>query len=525
MTKGWVIGMVLLMRATLCDAMTPEELVKEGRYEEAISSLESALRDAREDNERAKLHQRLGRLWAIREEFKKAAIEYLKALSLDRSGFSEEERFQMAVHLSWGGYLKEAIRVLSEILQSNPEHLDARIHLARCFSWSGRYRDALREVDMILKRSPHNREARFIQANVLRWRGEHQRAISLYQELLKEKEEFDIRLGLTYALLARGDRKGTQESISLLTPNSSYEEKELKKLHEEIHRTVSPILGGEYQFYSDSDHNRLHRFALSGRRWIESWQVALQFRETHAKDKTRDHQSEEFSFRANSKPFESLGVDGGFGIVQLRHRKTDHYLTGNLNVKIDFFNGAIGAGVSRSVLVDTAQLIENGIRVTQAGFQITQNIGDEVSLYGGYSYRVYSDRNHSHDFQLAPRYILLLKDPKLTLGYRLRYLDFDRQTRKGYFDPDHFLSHQLLATLGFEGEGYSLFLEPYGGYQSFRRYGDRNHDVIVGGTGLFRYRIGKKVELELATEAGNNALETASGFKYYQISLGLKAQF
>lgn len=525
MRKGWIIGIILLLKASPCGAVTPEALVKEGRYEEAISAYQLAIRDSRDDKERAKLHQRLGRVWAIREEFKKAAIEYLKALSLDRRGFSEDERFQMAIHLSWGSYLKEAIQMLSEIIQSHPEHLDARIHLARCFSWSGRYRDALREVDSILQKNPTHRDARFVQANVLRWKGELQKAISIYQELLKEKEDFDVRLGLTYALLARGDRKGAQESVSLLKPDYSYQQKELKKLQEEIQRRTSPFLGGQSQFYSDSDHNRLHRFALSGGGWIESWQVGLHFRETHAKDKVRDHQSEELSFRAHSRLFESLSVGGDLGVSQLRHRKTDHYLTGNLNVNVDLFQGTIGAGFARSVLVDTAQLIENRIRVTQAGFHITQNIGDGFSIYGSYFYRDYSDHNHAHDIQLIPRYTILFRDPRLTLGYRLRYLDFDKQTRKGYFDPDNFLSHQLLTSLEFEGERYSLFLEPYVGYQSFRRYGDRNHDFIVGGTGIFQYRIGKKVDLEIVSEAGNDALGTASGFKYYQFSLGLKVHF
>ncbi len=525
MKTGWVIGILLLLKAGLCGAVPPEEFVKAGKYEEAIEAYQLAIRDSRDDRERAKLHQGLGRVWAIREEFKKAAMEYLKALSLDRNGFSEAERLQMAIHLSWGGHLKEAMQVLSEILQANPEHLDARLHLARCLSWSGRFREALREVDAILQRSPQNRDARFIQANVWRWRGELQKAISLYQELLKEKEDFDIRLGLTYALLARGNRKEAQESVSLLRPNYSYQEKELKKLQEEIQRRTHPFLGGQYQFYSDTDHNRLHRYTLSGGGWIESWQVGLHFIETHAKAKERDHQSEELSLRAHSRFFDLLDFRGSLGVSQLRHRKTNHDLIGNVNVNLDLYRGAVGAGLSRSVLMETAQLIENRIRVTQLGLQVNQNLGDDVSLYGSYSYKDYSDGNHSHDFQLIPRYTLLFRDPRLTLGYRLRYLDFGKQTRKGYFDPDHFLSHQLLATLGFEGERYSLLLEPYVGYQSFRRYGDRNHDFIVGGTGVIQYRIGKRFNFEIATEAGNNALDTASGFKYYQFSLGLRVHF
>ncbi|MCX8116676.1 MAG: tetratricopeptide repeat protein [Desulfobacterota bacterium] len=523
--KGWVIGLLLLWKTSLCGADTPGEVSGEGPYGKGIETHPPVLRSSQEDREGARRHYELGRAWAIREDFRKAGEEYLKALSLHRMGFTEEERFQMALHLSWGGYLKEAMDLLSEILRANPDHLDARIHLARCLSWAGRFRDALREADSVLQKYPAHREARFIQANVWRWRGEFRRAISLYHELLREKEDFDIRLGLTYALLLRGDRKGAQESASLLRPNYPYQERELAKIREEIRKRTAPFLEGRSQFYSDSDHNRLLRFALSGGGWIDSWEVALHLTETHARDKFRDHQSEEVSFSVYSKPFESLRVGGGMGVTQLRHRESDHYLAGGLNVDVDLFRGTIGARVSRAVLVDTAQLIENRIRVTQGSLQCSQNLGEGISFYGSYTYRDYSDRNHSHDVQLIPRYILLQKDPRFVLGYRFRYLDFERQTRRGYFDPDRFLSHQLLVTLGFEGDRYALLLEPYVGYQSFRRYGTPHHDLIVGGAGNFQYRIGKRFDLLLATEAGNDALGAASGFKYYQFTLGLKAHF
>ncbi len=523
--KSWLIIMMILSTASIGFSMGPEDFVKAGRYEEAIEAYRKALTEAQVDQEKARLHKALGDLWALKEDFKKASKEYLQALSLDKRGFSEEEKFQMAVRLSWGKYLDEAIEALLEILKNRPDHLEARIHLARCLSWSGRLGESLRRIEEVLQKDPENRDALFIQANVLRWRGEHQKAKAIYQALLREKEDFDVRLGLTYLLLSREDRKGIQESVKRLKPLYPYQEREFKSLTEEIQRRIGPILGGQYQFYKDSDHNRLNRYSVWGGGWVEQVRWRLQFRHTGAEDRSRRHRSEELSFGVGSRIFDSLSLGGGLGITQLRHRETDHDWTGHVTGGIDFFRGAFGVRFGREVLVDTAELIENRIRVRSAGGSFSQNIGDRLSLFGSYFYRSYSDSNRSHDVQWIPRYTVLTQHPRLTLGYRFRYLDFDQQTRHGYFDPENFIAHHLLFALEVKEGRTSFLIEPHIGYQSYKRYGRREHDFVIGGAGAFEYRIGRNLYLKVAIEGGNDASDTASGFKYYQTSLGVTAHF
>ncbi len=525
MMKKGLGGILFFILVRICFSMTPEDWVREGKYQEAIKAYRMAISEARNEKERAKLHRALGEVFALKGEFKEAGKEYLKALSLDRRGFSESERFRMAIHLSWGTYLKEAIEELSEIIKNNPDHLEARIHRARCLSWTGRFKESLKEVETILKVSPNNREALLIKANILRWRGSLDQAIAIYKDLLEVKEDFDTRMGLTYALLKKGDRKGAQESFSHLKPIYPYQEKEFKKLEEEVLRVTRGSLGGTYQFYKDSDENQLNRFSISGGGWIDPVRVDLHFRHTDARDEDRHHRSEEFSFRVYSKRLERFTLGGGGGVVQLHHQKTDYYFTGNLFSTLDLFRGFIGGSLSQYVLVDTAQLIESRIRVHEGGMLISQNLTDELSLYGSYFYRDYSDRNHSHDFQCIPRYLLFSRNPRTSLGYRFRYLHFDKHPRSGYFDPKNFMSHQALLSIDYEKDPFSIFLEPYIGYQSFKRYGERDRDVILGGSGVFRYRISRKIDGEVAVEGGNYALGSTTGFNYFQFSFGLRIYF
>ncbi|MGQ9776064.1 MAG: tetratricopeptide repeat protein [Thermodesulfobacteriota bacterium] len=505
--------------------MAPEELIKSGRYEEAIEVYLKALTEAKENQEKAKLHKALGDLWALKEDFKQASKEYLQALSLDKEGFTEEERFQMAICLSWGKQLDKAIKELSDILHRNPYHLEAKIHLARCLSWTGRLGESLRQIGEVLQRSPRNREALSIKANVLRWRGDYKKAMEIYRNLLQEKEDFDVRLGLTYLLLNKEDRRGVQRNLRLLTPLYSYQERELKILSKEIQERFGPFFEARYQFYKDSDHNRLNRYSIFGGGWFEQVRWNLYFRHTGAKDRLKSHRSEELSFQTYSRVFETLSLGGGLGIGHLRHRKTNNFLTGNAYSRFDFFRGTLGLTLSRDLCVDTAELIENRVRITGVGGSFFQNIDERLSFYGSYVYKDYSDSNRSHDFQFLPRYTIMIQNPRVTLGYRFRYLDFEKQTRRGYFDPENFISHQLLVSLDHKESRYSIFLEPYFGYQSYKRYGKRNHDFITGGTGIFQCRVWQNLNLEMAIEGGNYAIDNASGYKNFQITLGLKTYF
>lgn len=466
--------------------------------------------------EKALLHQKQGNLYVSKDDFKNAANEFIQALSL-YDGFSEEERLQMAIHISWGHRHKEAISELKFIISQNPDNYPARIHLAKVLSWAGRFEESLDEVDSILLDSPGNRDALLIKANIFRWKGNVISAINIYQKLLEEKEDFDVRSGLTYALLSAGNIKNAKESYVILEPKYPYHERELEKLEEAIKKATRPRFDVKYNYYSDSDDNRYNKYWLTYNFLAGKWRTNLNYLYTDAKDNENNTDSHELFVNTYSKLTESLGAGGGLGIAKMGKQSKSNFLTWNLKADTEVLQGKVGASVSRDSLTGTAQLIENGIRVTNIGTYISQNITDRLSFYGSYNYRDYSDDNTSNDVQFVPSYKLRTNNPRITIGYGFRHVDFKEQSGGGYFDPQDFISHQAFSSVYFENEKFYAFIKPYIGHQSFERNNENNHDWISGGYGSLGFKISKDMVFEVNAEGGNFALESAAGFRYYLI--------
>ena len=57
----------------------------------------------------------------------------------------------------------------------------------------------------------------------------------------------------------------------------------------------------------------------------------------------------------------------------------------------DVLDGSIGAGMTREVLSDTAELVQNRIRMTTAGLNLKQNMTERLSVQGRYNYKSFSD--------------------------------------------------------------------------------------------------------------------------------------
>lgn len=522
--RAFLLVMIIFYSYDISFPMTPADFVKEGKYEEAIEAYGEAIEESQDDTAKAVLHKELGDLFASRNDFKCAAGEFVKALHLSRN-FSENDRLQMAIYMSWGEKLNEAIDELILIINENPKNLKARIHFARVLSWTGHLRESIREIDKALATHPVDKDALLVKANALRWQGHFDRARIIYQRILQKEEDFDSRLGLVYAYLSAQDIKAAKESREFLKPQYLYQEKDLRQLNEHMDRTVKPNWGAGYSYYDDTDENRVYRYFVPFGFWFDNWKFDLNYRHTDAKDDTRNKSAEDLSLKTFSKVTEFLGIEGGLGLVQFKNDATSDFLTWGIKTSVNIWNGAAGLALAGEGLTDTARLIENEIRFTNYNLYISQRLTDRFSIFGAYSYRDYSDNNNANDFSFSPSYTIYTKNPTINLGYRFRYLNFNRQSGSGYFDPNDFFSHQIFAALYLEEEKYYIYLEPYGGHQSFRRYGDYNNGLFGGGYGALGLNLSKNIVLEFNAEGGNYALGAAAGFNYYLIGSRLQVFF
>ena len=440
-----------------------------------------------------------------------ASREYLLALKHSRA-FSVEDRLHMATVMSWAGMLKESRQELETILQESPKETAARIQLARVLSWQGEVDNSLKQIEIVLSYDPDNRDALFVKANDRRLTGQYRQSEELYATLLSQKEDNDGRDSLTYSYINSGNRVKTDRNIALLKPSSADQEVSYAELVDSRDQAFSPSVYTGITYYSDSDHNHVTRSSAGGSVWFGKWKTALEYQHIVATDPTRTAASNELALSIYSRmPFYG-GLGGGVGLAD-----DGHIMTWNGRADIDLLRGSTGVSVSKEAVSDTAQTLDNRIRVLNVNASIMQKLTDRIAASGSYGHREYSDSNSANDIQLGASY-KINHSPAISVGYRFRYLDFRRQSFGGYFDPSNYVSNALFANVSYENmHGIYGYAEPYGGYQSFKRYGVSNNAFIGGASGLIGNHFTKHFAVEVNAEGGNNAAATANGFTYYQI--------
>jgi hypothetical protein len=288
-------------------------------------------------------------------------------------------------------------------------------------------------------------------------------------------------------------------------------------LSEAIERETRPALDARYNYYTDSDRNRLDRYSLAGSGWLGNQRYALDYRHTDARDRTRDNRGDDFLVSLYSRLTDRFSAGGGLGFTQLGDGGTSTFPTGNFRLDAKLFAGSAGANVTREVLTDTAELIENRIRMTNVGLYITQPLTDRLSTYAGYRYRSFSDGNHANELQLTTQYAIVLAAPRISIGYRFRFLDFQKQSGSGYFDPNNYIANRAFSSLYYENRYFYTYLEGYIGFETFRRNGFASDNIIHGGSGSIGVTPIRNLAIEVNAEGGNFAAGSASGFTYFII--------
>jgi tetratricopeptide (TPR) repeat protein len=470
----------------------------------------------------ARMTMEKGNSLAEEGKYPDAADEYLKALSLSNT-FTAIERLRMATVFSWAGNLTKARQELLKILDDNPALIGARIQLARLLLWSGELDAALKEINQVLTFAPDNRDACLVHASALRLAGNFRDSIPIYNDLVKEKDDYDAREGLTYAYLLSNNRVAADKSIPMLKPAFPYEEKSLSELKELRDIRFNPSLTPGFTYFHSNDDNDIWRYFVNGTVWLGNWKTGVDYTHTDAKDLNGSIVTDDVVLSTYSRmPFYG-GIGGSVGLAD-----SGRILTWSARGDVDIPSGSIGAKVGEDNVSDTAGVSRNHIRALTAGLSVALRPTDRISLLGNYNYRDYSDDNSASDVMGSASFRVLRKPVAIAIGYRGRYLNFERQSRGGYFDPSNFVSNALFVNLSFEKGPIYGYVEPYGGYQSFTRYDEGNYSYFGGGVGMLGWRFSKHVAVEATAEGGNYAvgasnetIDAGGQWTYYQVGARL----
>lgn len=514
---------IIIASLSMCLFVPPSALAQGGLFEELLQANEKALEGAASVKEKARFHKERGDLFLSRGDPENAAEEFIAALDL-YDGFSEEERLWMAVQISWAERYSEALDELRAILLENPQNIKARLHLARTLSWAGQYDEAIDEAEAVLENSPGNREALLVKANSLSWRGDPERAIPIYEGLLTEEEWFNARLGLAHAHLATGNRRAAQESTELLAPEYAHQEGKLGRLEQALKKTTRPDLRLQYSYYNDSDDNRYDRYSALISFWFHDFRADARYTRTEARDDTRSNSTDQLGLSLYTKLTDVLGFGAGIGYTQADDGD-DGYVTWNTRADLDMLDGTLAVRASRDLFLDTAQIIENRIRLTKVDIDYSRALTDRWFATAGYGHTDYSDDNDSNQARFMIRYAVYPDNPRINVGYKFRYIDFARQSGGGYFDPNDLISNQIFASLYYENGKFYLYAEPFVGHKLFNRFGKDGDDFVGGGYFSLGAKLNENITVEAFAEGGNFGLDTAAGFEYFLVGAMLKILF
>lgn len=485
---------------------------------------ESARREEPARLTQARAFKEMGDNYVAEDRLDAAADSYLQALALGRDAFTADERVDMAVYISWEDKLDEASEELKSVLAEHPDHIGARSHLARVYSWSGRLSDSIVEADKVLEASPGNQDALLVKADALEWGGHFRQAIPVYREILQSGGSFEAGIGLSYALLSGGNRSAARESALALSPVGSRQIAQLEELTDTIRGFSRPRIDLRHNYYQDSDDNQHHRYSALYGFGLGNTDFQLQLTRVDSRNNTETRRSRAAGFDFTSVLTEGLSIGAGVGVSQPGTATRPNLMTGNVGITSSLSNGTISANVSSSVLVDTAELIENRIRAVNYGATIAKPVTRRLSVSTAYQYKDFSDGNHAHDIQLAPEFLVAF-NPRVSFGYLFRYQDYGSQTGSGYFDPTDYVSNRAFGSIYYENSRFYAYANVFAGRQRYTRNAFFTDDAVLGGNFSIGFTPVSAISIEVNAEGGNFAAGSVSGFTYYDLGSRATVRF
>jgi thioredoxin-like negative regulator of GroEL len=467
--------------------------------------------------------KQLGDEHVARDEVRQAADAYEQALALGRAEFSAAECIRMAVIISWDDRLKTAIRELKLVLNRDPINLDARVQLARIYSWNGQINQAVDEADAVLMVAPNDTETLLVKANALEWDDRFDEAIPIYRKVIDRDGDFAAHVGLASATLYKGDRAEAERLTKALTPTDDLEKRQFKRLSDAVARETRPRMQFGYDYYSDSDENHSGRYSARYVVPVGNHDFAVNLGRTSVGGESNEG-ADEALFEADFKASGPLGLAVGIGVARLRSEGTPTFPTGHLELHGRLHRTSLSATAMSEMLSETPQLVANRVRRLSAGVDVEQRITSRWSAGGAYTRMRFSDANQAYDAQARTEFAVVLA-PRITVGYQVRRADYERQSRRGYFDPSDLVSHRVSASMDLDGRKVFAFLQIYGGHQKFVRNAFQTSEWAKGARASFGVRPTDRFEVEVNASAGDFAQGSVSGFRYFTAGSSVAYRF
>lgn len=485
-------------------------------------------------------HARARDLYAEAVRRNPASVHALRRLALLQSRDGELDRA--------GVNLRRAIALA-------PEDSGLSLDLARILSLRGRYDEAEAIYVGLQDRKVARIEAHLGRALLRSLKGEYDEASRFYHDILRASPgSLQARVGMVRIRHRQGLHRSAREQINNIVLDHP-DSREARALQSEIHETLRPRATADGFRFSDADGNRVDVAALSTTFRAEpqtTIRIALTgyAAEFRCEDRNRCDQAApplgSFSRVVKNEAATLVG-----SLTSLVIRPLTFHARVGAAWQVDFGGDSrmvgIGGGFirwevgprlalsgsgGREALLDTAVLIDRGIRVDTAEVSLDYQMAPSWMLLGKVGYGSYSDSNSRKSASAGITWTLRAANPGVRALIDLRYRTFSADRDNGYFDPLRFDSELLTVTVWDEYRDRRLFWRIEGTYgrQDFdlgagMRVEAGNNDKVLAAHARFGLSLGARATLETFYSSSDYALQQATGFKSSRSGFDFRLRF
>lgn len=216
-----------------------DELVKVNRFEEAYQQLNMISDDYSQTEEFKNLYSRI---IEYRNVYYKNKIEEFKEI-LDKQPDNIEALLEIAKYYSYQKDFDSAKEIYIRYLSIKPDDNDARYHYARLLMWNNELASANVEAEILLKKDPYKTEYQLLNANIKLWLNDdlNQSFILFNKVLSKQPDNQEALLGLAYLNLRFKDIITAEKIYSQLLNFGNTSNEDLNELFRTIELTKKMI--------------------------------------------------------------------------------------------------------------------------------------------------------------------------------------------------------------------------------------------------------------------------------------------
>ena len=373
---------------------------------------------------------------------------------------------ELAKVLSWDERLDESARLYTELKAAHPGDARVLAGLGRVLSWQGRYDEAEMVFLELEARRIDPVQGHLGRANLRAWRGDLEEALEFYSDVLKaDPANLEARLGRTRVQHWLGfDRAAAAQADAIVLDHPDH--REGQRLRRDIRDSLAPVAGLDGFRYSDTDSNRVDAAAVSAL-WFAEPQTSIRiaYTEYDAEFRCQDPafcdepglavgdlvttKARSLLGAMNSQVIGPLTVRAEAGLVQEESFDGDSRTLavggGSIRWQVGPRFSVIGSGW-RQALLDTAVLIDRGIRVDSVDMRLEHRFKPRWVLSGAAGIGAYSDDNSRLSAGAAVSW-----NPALRVGlsgtFDVAWRSFDEDLNNGYFDPRRFDSELLTVAV------------------------------------------------------------------------------